>query len=242
MKRDRFHALLPDDVLCEKSVFIVGVGGIGGYLSVLLAKMGIEKITVVDFDAVEETNVATQVHGNKYLYWPKVAAVRDQVFDVNPECVLTVFEEKFDDNMLLGGEETVVVTAVDSLPVRHEVVKAWCWTGNTKKGPRLLVDPRMALEACEVNLFTNKQLGSEEFARYYAALKDEHTEPLPCGAKAVAYKGSFAATMCAAQIRRFLVGRRLPYFIAADVGCGRMESEWFSGEKYEPELLAVEVA
>ena len=239
LKRDRFHHLLPDEALEGKEAFIVGAGGIGGYLAVLLAKMGLPKITVVDFDDVEEVNVATQVHSDKYLGWRKVEAVRDMVYDINRECVLTALDGKFEDVMLLGEEYAVVVTALDSLPVRKQVVKAWLGAGS--KG--LLVDPRMALEVCEVNLFEGADVETKEFRRYYAALDDTNPEALPCGAKAVAYTGSFAANLSAAQIRRWMVGYEVPYWIAADVGCGRMESDWFEGESYVPDLLPlVEVA
>ena len=237
LNRERFHHLLPKEALEGKEALIVGVGGIGGYLAVLLAKMGLEKVTLVDFDEVEDVNVATQVHDERFLGWMKVEATREQIFNVNLECVVTMIADKFEDVMLLD-EYAVVVAALDSLPVRKQVVEAWMVTHHQGEGS-LLVDPRMALEACEVNLFRGDAGLSKEFERYHAALSDRVTAELPCGAKAVAYTGSFAANLCAAQIRRFLVGHDVPYYIAADVGCGRMESDWLEGQGYETDLADV---
>ncbi|MBE6966654.1 MAG: tRNA threonylcarbamoyladenosine dehydratase, partial [Ruminococcaceae bacterium] len=47
--------------LAEKHVMIFGLGGVGGYAAEAIARSGVGKITVVDFDMVNETNINRQL-------------------------------------------------------------------------------------------------------------------------------------------------------------------------------------
>lgn len=47
--------------LNQKSVMIVGVGGVGGYVAEMLARTGIGKLGIIDFDKVEESNINRQI-------------------------------------------------------------------------------------------------------------------------------------------------------------------------------------
>ena len=45
----------------DKSITVIGAGGIGAATVVALAKTGFEKITVYDFDKIEEHNLPNQL-------------------------------------------------------------------------------------------------------------------------------------------------------------------------------------
>lgn len=45
----------------KSHVTIFGIGGVGGTAALALARMGIGKISIYDFDVVEETNLNRQV-------------------------------------------------------------------------------------------------------------------------------------------------------------------------------------
>ena len=47
--------------LKRKHITIVGCGGVGGYVAVFLARAGIEKFKLIDFDKVAPSNVNRQV-------------------------------------------------------------------------------------------------------------------------------------------------------------------------------------
>ena len=49
----------------NKEVHIIGVGAVGSFIALTLAKLGLQKLTIWDFDTVEETNVANQVYTQK---------------------------------------------------------------------------------------------------------------------------------------------------------------------------------
>ena len=63
-KFDRLSRVIGDDKvlqLTEKTVLVLGVGGVGGYVCETLARSGIGKLIIVDFDLIDETNINRQI-------------------------------------------------------------------------------------------------------------------------------------------------------------------------------------
>ena len=42
-------------------IAVLGVGGVGGYVVEMLARLGVGKLTVVDFDIFDQTNLNRQI-------------------------------------------------------------------------------------------------------------------------------------------------------------------------------------
>lgn len=61
----------------NKSVDIIGAGATGSHVAYILAKMGVTKMRVFDFDTVEEHNVPNQLYSLADVGKPKVEALRD---------------------------------------------------------------------------------------------------------------------------------------------------------------------
>ena len=60
----RFEALIGTDkfnLLKDKKVIVFGVGGVGGFVVECLARCGLENISIVDNDKIEETNINRQI-------------------------------------------------------------------------------------------------------------------------------------------------------------------------------------
>jgi pimeloyl-ACP methyl ester carboxylesterase/molybdopterin/thiamine biosynthesis adenylyltransferase len=110
--------LTPDEQLSlrGKTTTIVGLGGIGGNVSVILARMGVGKFRLADFDSFELVNInrqygaATDTVGQK-----KCDVVATDIMRINPDAEVTVFPEGFTDGnaaALLAGT-SILVDAVD---------------------------------------------------------------------------------------------------------------------------------
>ena len=50
--------------LKDKHILILGLGGVGGYSLEAIARSGINNITIVDFDKIDETNINRQIIAN----------------------------------------------------------------------------------------------------------------------------------------------------------------------------------
>lgn len=71
--------------LSNRHVMIFGVGGVGGYAAECIARSGIGKITVVDFDIVNETNINRQLCAlHSTIGREKVSVVAERLRDINP--------------------------------------------------------------------------------------------------------------------------------------------------------------
>ena len=88
----RSRGLLETDLLSTKSVGIVGLGSGGSLIAVELAKAGIEKFTLIDFDRIELSNVARHVCGINDLGRYKTLAVRSAIRQKNPYCEVKTLE------------------------------------------------------------------------------------------------------------------------------------------------------
>ena len=81
--------------LKSKSVILVGVGGVGGYVAELLVRAGIGMIKLVDFDKVSSSNINRQVVANsKTIGRSKVEVLKEILLKINPNLQCEIVDEK----------------------------------------------------------------------------------------------------------------------------------------------------
>ena len=74
-------------------ILLIGAGGLGSPAALYLAAAGIGTLGLVDFDAVDITNLQRQViHGTKDIGRAKLDSAADRIRDINPH----VHVERFD--------------------------------------------------------------------------------------------------------------------------------------------------
>nr|WP_320119006.1 tRNA threonylcarbamoyladenosine dehydratase [uncultured Marinifilum sp.] len=106
--------------LQKAHVLVVGLGGVGAYAAEQICRSGVGKMTIVDGDTIDTSNInrqlaATTSNVNK----DKTKVMEDRLLDINPNLQLTVLNE------FLKGERTseilkseqfdYVVDAIDTL-------------------------------------------------------------------------------------------------------------------------------
>ncbi|VFQ45622.1 tRNA threonylcarbamoyladenosine dehydratase [Desulfoluna butyratoxydans] len=107
------------DRLREAHVTICGLGAVGSFAAEALARAGVGKLTLVDYDVVSESNINRQLYALSSTVGMKKSAVAEaRIKDINPECEVTVFDcfinEETTDT-ILDRPMDVVVDAIDSL-------------------------------------------------------------------------------------------------------------------------------
>lgn len=82
-------------------VAIGGLGGVGGVHLLTLARLGIGKFSIADFDKFDIVNFNRQVGATvSSLGKPKLDVLRDMVRDINPEVDLRLFPDGVNDDNL----------------------------------------------------------------------------------------------------------------------------------------------
>lgn len=134
----RQRAWYDPDARPNDAVTIVGCGGIGSFTAVALAKLGIPRLHLIDFDTVEEHNLPNQFFDSEHLGWYKVAAVARQCENVNPGIKITTSNDRFNVNNL--PLNPVVIAGLDSMEARKEL---WGFV-RMQLRVKLLLDGRLA--------------------------------------------------------------------------------------------------
>lgn len=100
-------------------VLVVGLGGVGAYAAEMLCRAGIGKMTIVDGDMVEESNINRQLPATLSNIGKMKADILAQRFiDINPEIEIEVINEYIRDERLieiLQKPYDYVVDAIDTL-------------------------------------------------------------------------------------------------------------------------------
>jgi molybdopterin/thiamine biosynthesis adenylyltransferase len=114
-------------LLSVSRVCIVGLGGLGGAVTEILARLGIGALTLVDGDVFEESNLNRQLLSTpETLGASKAAAAQNRVRLINPSVqtrIHDVFLDAQNAGRLIEGAD-VVVDCLDSLKTRFVLEKA----------------------------------------------------------------------------------------------------------------------
>ena len=103
--------------LVGKSVLIVGIGGVGGYVAEMLARCGIGRVGIMDFDVVDISNINRQIIAlNSNIGECKTDVMKARILDINPDCEVIAINSRFnaDSAAVLDGGWDYVVDAIDS--------------------------------------------------------------------------------------------------------------------------------
>lgn len=113
--------------LLAARVLIVGAGGLGSPAALYLAAAGAGRITLVDDDVVELSNLQRQIlHAMASLGRPKAESGRDALLALNPDIRVRAVVERLDEARLrvLTQDADVVLDCCDNFATRHAINRA----------------------------------------------------------------------------------------------------------------------
>lgn len=84
-------------------VGIAGLGGLGSTVAISLARTGVGRLILADFDVVEPSNLNRQQYLVKHLGMAKTEAMRKLLAEVNPAVGVTVFPRKLTPRNIAGA-------------------------------------------------------------------------------------------------------------------------------------------
>lgn len=113
--------------LCNTHALIVGAGGLGSPAAYYLASAGVGKITLVDGDSVDLTNLQRQIlHTTPNVGRLKVESGRQTLGLINPEVEVVAVAARADAQLLdqLVTQSDVVLDCSDNFETRHAINRA----------------------------------------------------------------------------------------------------------------------
>ncbi len=106
-------------LLTQAMVTIVGLGAVGGYAAEGLARAGVGRLRLVDFDTIQLSNINRQILAlDNSIGLPKVEVAKERIQLINPQCqveALQLFaaDETLDE--ILNPSPNILIDAIDSL-------------------------------------------------------------------------------------------------------------------------------
>lgn len=112
--------------LKKAHVMVVGLGGVGSFAAEFLARAGVGKMTIVDGDVIDITNINRQLPAlHSTIGQPKVTIVGDRLMDINPELELIRVKEFLSPERayeLVTPEYDYVLDCIDSITPKLNLI------------------------------------------------------------------------------------------------------------------------
>src|SRR5260370_10329309 len=101
IRRYSRHLILPEvglsgqKKICSTSVLCIGAGGLGSPIAMYLAAAGIGKLGILDFDAVDFSNLQRQIlHGTEDVGRPTTQSASETIKRINPNVADVVYHTR----------------------------------------------------------------------------------------------------------------------------------------------------
>ena len=114
--------------LRNTNVLVVGLGGVGAYATEMIARAGVNKMTIADADKVSESNINRQLVAlHSTIGREKCDILAERLKDINPELQLSVVNRFIKDDetdaLLDSDKFDYVVDAIDTLSPKLALIK-----------------------------------------------------------------------------------------------------------------------
>lgn len=121
----RSKGLIETDILNDKKVGIIGLGSGGSQIATELAKAGVGKFYLYDFDRLELSNISRHTCGIDDIGRFKTLAVKEEILNKNPNAEVNTFEININDSLDLFRESVkntnLIICASDTTRSRFNI-------------------------------------------------------------------------------------------------------------------------
>lgn len=182
-------------------IHVIGVGATGSYVVYLLAKMGIKKIHVYDFDDVEEHNLPNQLYRLKDVGRSKVEALREIILEATGTDII-IHNEAVTGSTKLKG---IVFLLVDSMDVRRDI---WVGALKFKLAVKLMIETRMAID--NGRIYAIMPSSPKDIRLWESTLySDDEAEESPCTNRSISPTVAYIASIAVWKLIKWFNGEDL---------------------------------
>lgn len=131
MNNERSALLLGNEaleILKNKTVLVVGIGGVGSFCVEALVRTGIGHLILVDKDKVESSNINRQLLATtETIDQVKVIVMKKRIQTLNPECKVDTYDCFYDcsmDEKIFSQKIDFVIDCIDSIKSKQDLAMA----------------------------------------------------------------------------------------------------------------------
>lgn len=115
------------NILKEKTILVLGLGGVGGYVTESLARCGIGNLILVDYDKVDITNINRQLIATYDTIGKlKTECFKERIAKINKNCKVTIINEFYgvdNKDILFNQKLDYVIDCCDSLDSKKILIE-----------------------------------------------------------------------------------------------------------------------
>jgi molybdopterin-synthase adenylyltransferase len=183
-------------------VLVIGAGGLGSPAALYLASAGVGRITLVDHDTVDLTNLQRQIaHTTARVGQAKVASAQAAIAAINPDVQVDGLQQRADDELLAHWlpQVDVVLDCSDNFDTRQRV------NGACVRSRKPLVSGAAIRFDGQISVYDSRDAGSPCYACLFPP--DATFEEINCATMGVfAPLVGIIGTMQAAEALKLLAG------------------------------------
>lgn len=131
MNNERSALLLGNEaleILKNKTVLVIGIGGVGSFCVEALARTGIGHLILVDKDKIESSNINRQLLATtETIDQVKVIVMKKRIQTLNPECKVDTYDCFYDcsmDEKIFSQKIDFVIDCIDSIQSKQDLAMA----------------------------------------------------------------------------------------------------------------------
>jgi len=125
---ERLYGTIAARLITDMHVCVIGMGGVGSWAVESLARSGVGRLTLIDYDEICASNVNRQVHAlDSSIGKKKIVAMQQRVAAINPHCECTVIIDFINDKNLfdylpVDSGFDYVIDAIDSIKYKAALI------------------------------------------------------------------------------------------------------------------------
>ncbi len=102
--------------ISEATVAICGLGGLGSNIAIALARAGIGRLILIDFDRVDLTNLHRQQYKTSQIGMYKTDALKDNLYEISPYTHIVTYTEQITEGNMgeLLSSADIICEAFDN--------------------------------------------------------------------------------------------------------------------------------
>ncbi|QGU00674.1 Sulfur carrier protein ThiS / Sulfur carrier protein ThiS adenylyltransferase [Candidatus Syntrophocurvum alkaliphilum] len=181
-------------------VGIAGLGGLGSNVAVSLARLGIGRLLLIDFDIVEPSNLNRQQYFINHIGMPKTEALKELIAQINPFVEVETKDAYLDSTNIkeVFSDVDIIVEAFDNPQSKAELVNIVLQSLPNK--------PIVAASGM-AGYFSNNLITTKKIRENFYLVGDDTSEAKP-GSGLMAPRVGIAANHQANMVLRLILGEK----------------------------------
>lgn len=205
----RFSGAIWYAKMLETEVTLAGVGGIGSWVALLLAKLDVARINMFDFDNVETVNMAGQFYKESQVGTCKTSAVAESLREYARYFKSYCYNQRYNENSLISK---VMICGFDNMAARKVFFNNWLKAVSTanNKHEYLFIDGRLNAEEFQVFAIEGDNVAAIDKYKEEYLFEDSEVEETVCSYKQTSFMSNMIASFMVNIFVNFIANQCKP--------------------------------